>query len=113
MRHYDRKYKQDQHENELLHNPGLDYEARKRLVLHRKKCAYLAWALMNIMAAMNVEDVLHNDLSSNNVLLHFPINDDNVVNIGVCDWRLATWTGEVGPSLYEKPNDTQLNEAKK
>jgi hypothetical protein len=42
MRHYDRKYKQDQHESELLRNPGPDYEARKRLVLYRKKHAYLA-----------------------------------------------------------------------
>jgi hypothetical protein len=50
---------------------------------------------MNIMAAVSIEDVLHNDLSPNNVLLHFPINDDNVVNIGVCDWGLATWIGEV------------------
>jgi hypothetical protein len=95
MRHYDRKYKQDQHESELLRSPGPDYEARKRLVLYRKKRAHLAWALMNIMAAVSVEDVLHNDLSPNNVLLHFPINDDNVVNIEVCDW-------------YGKPNDTQL-----
>jgi hypothetical protein len=108
MRHYDRKYKQDQHESELLRSPGPDYEAQKRLVLYRKKHAYLAWALMNIMAALSVEDVLHNDLSPNNVLLHFPINDDNVVNIGVCDWGLATWTGEVAPSLYGKPNDTLL-----
>jgi serine/threonine protein kinase len=77
-------------------------------VLYRKKRAHLAWALMNIMAAVSVEDVLHNDLSPNNVLLHFPINDDNVVNIEVCDWGLATWTGEVAPSLYGKPNDTQL-----
>jgi hypothetical protein len=90
MRHYDRKYKQDQHESELLCSPSPDYEAQKRLVLYRKKRAYLAWALMNIMAAVSVEDVLHNGLSPNNVFLHFPINDDNVVNIGVCDWGLAT-----------------------
>jgi hypothetical protein len=113
MRHYDRKYKQDQHKSELLRSPGPDYEARKRLVLYRKKRAHLAWALMNIMAAVSVEDVLHDNLSLNNVFLHFPINDDNVVNIGVCDWGLATWTGEVVPSLYGKPNDTQLDKAKK
>ena len=81
--------------------------------MFRKKCAYLAWALMNIMATMSIEDVLHNDLSPNNVLLHFPINNDNVINIGICDWGLATWTHEVAPSLYGKPNDTQLDEAKK
>jgi serine/threonine protein kinase len=113
MRHYDRKYKQDQHESELLRSLGPDYEARKRLVLYRKKRAHLAWALMNIMAAVSVEDVLHNDLSPNNILLHFPINDDNVVNIGVCDRGLTTWTCEVALSLYGKPNDTQLDEAKK
>jgi hypothetical protein len=42
MCHYDRKYKQDQHESELLRSPGLDYEAWKRLVLYRKKRAHLA-----------------------------------------------------------------------
>ena len=113
MHHCDRKYKQDLHESELLYSPGLDYETQKRLVLYRKKRAYLAWALMNIMATVSVEDVLHNDLSPNNVLLYFPINDDNVVNIGVCDWGLATWIGEVVPSLYGKPNDTLLDEWKK
>jgi hypothetical protein len=113
MRHYDRKYKQDQHESELLCSLGPDYEARKRLMLYRKKRAHLAWALMNIMAAVSVEDVLHNDLSSSNVLLHFPINDDNIVNIGICDWGLVTWSVDVAPSLYGKPNDTQLDKAKK
>jgi hypothetical protein len=54
MRHYDRKYKHDQHESELLRSPGPDYEAWKRLVLYRKKRAHLAWALMNIMAAVSV-----------------------------------------------------------
>ena len=82
-------------------------------MVYRKKWAHLAWALMNIMAATSVKDVLYNDLSPNNVLLHFPNNNDDVVNIDVCDWRLATWTGEVAPSLYGKPNDTQLNEARK
>ena len=37
---------------------------------------------MNIMAAVSVQDVLHNDLSPNNDLLHFPDNNDDVVNIG-------------------------------
>jgi hypothetical protein len=45
MRHYDRKYKQDQHESELLRSPGPDYKARKRLVLYRKNRAHLASAL--------------------------------------------------------------------
>ena len=105
-------YRHDQYESELLCSPGSDYEAWKRLALYRKKRAHLAWALMNIIAVVSVQDVLHNDLSPNNVLLYFPINDDNIVNIGVCDWGLATWTGEVAPLLYEKPNDTQLDEAK-
>ena len=54
-------------------------------MLYKKKRAHLAWALMNFMVAVSVQDVLHNDLSSNNVLLHFPDNDDDVVNIGISD----------------------------
>lgn len=113
MQQYDKRYAPEMHETELLRSPGPDYEARKRLVLYRKKRAHLAWALMNIMAAVSVQDVLHNDLSPNNVLLHFPDNDDDAIYIGVCDWGLATWTGEVAPSLYGKPNDTELTEAKR
>jgi serine/threonine protein kinase len=113
MQQYDKRYAPEMHETELLRSPGPDYEARKRLVLYRKKRAHLAWALMNIMAAVSVQDVLHNDLSPNNVLLHFPDNDEDVVNIGVCDWGLATWTGEVAPSLYGKPNEKELDEARR
>jgi hypothetical protein len=112
MHQYDKLYQPDMHETELLRSPGPYYEARKRLVVYRKKRAHLAWALMNIMAAVSVQDVLHNDLSPNNVLLHFPPNNDDAVYIGVCDWGLATWTGEVAPSLYGKPNDAQLNDAR-
>lgn len=85
MHQYDRKYAQEMHESELLRSPGPDYEARKRLVLYRKKWAHLAWALMKFMAAVSAQDVLHNDLSPNNILLHFLDNNDDVVNIGVCD----------------------------
>jgi hypothetical protein len=74
MRHYDRKYKHDQHESELLRNPGPYFEARKRLVLYRKNRAHLAWALMNIMATVSVEDVLHNDLCGNPNLVFFALD---------------------------------------
>jgi hypothetical protein len=68
---------------------------------------------MNIMAAMHIQDILYNDLSPNNIFLHFPINDDNAVNNGICDWSLTTWTREEAPSFYGKPNNTLLEEAKK
>ena len=48
----------------------------------------------------------HNDLSPDNILLHFPL-DESRVYIGVCDWGLTTKLQEPIQSLYTftKPED--------
>ena len=60
------------YESEILYKCGLDYEARKNLVVYQKHRAYLAWALMCIVDVVHKHDVLHNDLNLINVMLHFP-----------------------------------------
>ena len=42
---------------------------------------------------------LHNDISPDNILLHFPA-DESKVYIGVCDWGLATKSTDQMKSLY-------------
>jgi hypothetical protein len=42
------------------------------------------------MNAIHHYGILHNNLSKNNIMLHFPTNKSNVVYIGLCDW------GEIG-----------------
>ena len=69
---------------------------------YRKNRAYLAWALMCIVDIVHKHDVLHNDLSPNNVMLHFPRDRDDTVFIGMCDWGMSTWMNEVAPSNYGK-----------
>ncbi|KAL8931222.1 MAG: hypothetical protein Q9211_007132, partial [Gyalolechia sp. 1 TL-2023] len=84
MRNYDKTIA-EVHESEILRNSGLDYGARKQLVTYRKHRAYLAWALMCIEDVMHKDDVMHNDLNLNNIMLHFPRDDDKVVQIGIRD----------------------------
>ena len=111
MRSYDKSIA-DVHESEILRSPGLDYAARKRLITYRKYRAYLAWALMCIVDIMHKEDVMHNDLNPNNVMLHFPRDDDSKVFIGICDWGMASWSGEEKMSNYGKPTEAELAKAK-
>ena len=71
MREYDHSIA-EVHNSEILCKPGIDYEARKNLVVYHKHRAYLAWALMCIVDVVHKHDVLYNDLIPNNVMLHFP-----------------------------------------
>ena len=107
MRAYDQSIAEI-HESEILRSPGLDFEARKRLVVYRKHRAYLAWALMCIVDVVHKHDVLHNDLNPNNVMLHFPRDEDGVIFIGVCDWGMATWTNEEAPSNYGRDSEEEM-----
>ena len=111
MRSYDKTIA-EVHETEILRSPGLDYDARKHLITYRKHRAYLAWALMCIVDVMHKEDVMHNDLSPNNVMLHFPPDDDSKVFIGICDWGMACWSGEEKMSNYGKPTEVELAKSK-
>ena len=66
------------------------------------------WALMYIVDVVHKQDVLHNDLNPNNVILHFPWNRGGAIFIGICDWGMATWIQEEAPSTYGKKNKEDL-----
>ena len=64
----------------------------------RAKRVKLAWALIWIMEALHEANVQHNDLSIDNVMLHW--ESDGGLKIGVCDWGCATHSGEEALSLW-------------
>ncbi len=59
----------------------------------------LAWAFINIMHAIHHCGILHNNLSKDNIMLHFLADKLDVVYIGVCDWGEAKCLQEVTTSL--------------
>jgi hypothetical protein len=44
-------------------------------------------------------EILQNDLSKDNIMLHFLIDKLNVMYIGVCDWGETKCMQKVTPSL--------------
>lgn len=80
-----------------------------QLVRFRKKRTELAWALLHIMNEVHKSNNLHNDLSPDNILLHFPLNE-SLVYIGVCDWGMTTKANEPMQSLYTFTNAEQMAE---
>jgi serine/threonine protein kinase len=73
----------------------------------------LAWAFINIMNAIHHCGVLHNDLSKDNIMLHFLANKLDVVHIGVCDWGEVRRLQKVTPSLYGFGKEQDATNAKK
>ncbi len=65
----------------------------------------LAWAFINIMNVVHHCGILHNDLSKDNIMLHFLANKPNVLYIGMCNWGEAECLHEVTPSLYGFVNE--------
>lgn len=70
-----------------------------RLGKFRKKRMELAWALIHIMHVVHDEGYLHNDISIDNILFHFPL-DESHVYIGVCDWGMSALATEAPKTLY-------------
>ena len=62
--------------DELLHDEHLRQFHKKRIEL--------AWALLHIMDEIHQSHNLHNNISPDNILLHFP-EEEPKVYIGICD----------------------------
>ena len=80
-----------------------------QLIRFRRKRTKLAWALLYIMNEVHKSHNLHNDLSLDNIFLHFP-NDESKVYIGVCDWGLALKDSEQRQSPYTFTNAEHMAE---
>jgi hypothetical protein len=55
---------------------------------------------------------IHNPLSKDNIMLHFPPNKLDVVYIGVCDWGEVEHLQEVLPLLYGFTKEQDANNTK-
>jgi hypothetical protein len=66
----------------------------------RKKCHELAWTFLNTMNNVQHYHTLHNNMSSDNIMLHFPPNSQDKVYIGICNWAMAGNFNDLKKSLY-------------
>jgi hypothetical protein len=60
-------------------------DAARRVEVFRKKRHELAWTFFNIMNNVHHCHTLHNDMSPDNVKLHFLPNSTDKVYIDICD----------------------------
>jgi serine/threonine protein kinase len=96
---YNTKYSPIMDNWTLLWQGGLDMEGQTWLVAFKINCVKLAWEFINIMDIIHQFGILHNDLSKDNIMLHFLLNKLDVY-IGVCNWDETGCLQEVTPSLY-------------
>jgi hypothetical protein len=85
---------------ELLQGGGLDFESHQYLITFKWAQVKLAWEFLCIMNVIQQSKTLHNDLSQNNIMLQFPLDNLLTIYIGVCDWGEARRLGEDKPSPY-------------
>jgi serine/threonine protein kinase len=72
-----------------------------RVKAYRKNRVKLVLSLLTIMDKCHAQNILHNDLSPSNIMLHFPPRKPENVYIGVCDWGMASRVKEKKASLYD------------
>ena len=77
----------------------------ERIVAYRENRPMLASALIYIMHLVHKAKITHNDLTENNILLHFPPNDVKIVYIGVCDWGIGSRVVEMKSSNYHNKSE--------
>ena len=80
-----------------------------QLARFRKKRTELAWAFVVMMKEVHACGHLHNDISLDNIMFHFP-DDESRVYIGVCDWGLASVASQAPKSLYTFTSKEKMEE---
>jgi hypothetical protein len=70
----------------LLWWRGLNMEGQTWHVTFRWNCVKLVWAFINIMNVVHHFGILHNDLSKDNIMLHFSLDKLNDEYITICNW---------------------------
>ncbi len=81
MLDYNTKYFPITYNHTLLWQRGPDMEGHTQLVAFKRTRAKLAWAFINIMNATHHCGIFHNNLSEDNIMLHFLGNKPNVMYI--------------------------------
>jgi hypothetical protein len=75
-------------------------DASRRVEVFWKKRYKLVWTFLNTMNNVHHCHTLHNDISPDNVMLHFPPNSTDKVYIGICNWAMAGNFNDLKKSLY-------------
>jgi serine/threonine protein kinase len=83
-----------------LVNAGLQPCKVDRVKAYQKNRMKLVLSLLTIMDKCHAHNILHNDLSPSNIMLHFPPGKSKTVYIGVCDWSMASRIKKKKASLY-------------
>lgn len=96
----------------LVYTLPLEEEVIQAFHLKRFRMRHieLIWVLIHIMYVVYDVGYLHNDISPDNILLHFP-EDESCVYIGVCDWGMSTYAIEASKSLYVFTSARERNDA--
>ncbi len=103
-----------QHDSPIIDNcTKLNMEGQTQLVTFKQNCVKLAWAFINIMNVVHHCKILHNDLSKDNIMLHFLVDKPDVVYISMCDWGETRCLQEVTPSLYGFAKEQNATNGKK
>jgi serine/threonine protein kinase len=84
----------------LVNAAGLVQDDVGRVTAYRKNRVKLVLSLLTIMDKCHALNILHNDLSPSNIMLHFPLGKSENVYIRVCDWGMASRVKEKKASLY-------------
>jgi serine/threonine protein kinase len=88
------------YEDYHLVNAGLQPCKVDRVKAYQKNRVKLVLSLLTIMDKCHAQNILHDDLSPSNIMLHFPPGKPENVYIGVCDWGMASRIKEKKASLY-------------
>jgi serine/threonine protein kinase len=67
---------------------------------YRKNRVKLVFSLLTIMDKCHAQNILHNDLSPSNIMLHFLPGKPENMYTGMCDWDMASRIKEKKASLY-------------
>ena len=68
--------------------------------MFRKKRHKLAWTFLNTMNNAHHCHTLQNDMSLDNIMLHFLPNSTNKVYIGICNWTMVGNFNDLKESFY-------------
>jgi serine/threonine protein kinase len=98
---------------DILNHPNHTIQELEMIKAYRMMATKLAMSLIITMARIHKSKILHNDISTLNILLHFPPDHVDRVYIGVCDWDMAIRFIEDEPSVYGYPTKAEMEKNKK
>jgi hypothetical protein len=79
-------------------------DAARHVEVFRKKHHKLAWTFLDTMNNVYHCHTLHNDMSPDNILLHFSPNFRDKIYTGICDWAMVGNFNDLKESFYIHEN---------